>query len=67
MKELLYQENIMYVSVTNFLAAYLVQGLTLKRLGYFGGWKEGGGGGHDGPPLRSQPWIARSPQKFAQW
>ena len=39
--------------------------LTLIRLGYFGGWKDWGG--HDGPPLRSQPWIARSPRKFAQW
>ena len=33
--------------------------LTLIRLGYFGGWK--------GPPFRSRPWIAWSPQKFAQW
>ena len=29
-----------------------LQFLTLIRLGYFGGWKDwGGGGGHDGPPL----------------
>ena len=27
----------------------------------------GGGGGHDGPPLRSRPLIAQSPRKFAQW
>ena len=39
--------------------------LTLKRLGYFGSWKNWGG--LIGPPLRSRPWIARSPQKFAQW
>ena len=39
--------------------------LTLIRLGYFGGWERlgGGGGGHDGPPLISRPWIARSPAK----
>ena len=40
--------------------------LTLKRLGYFGSWKYWGGG-PIGPPLRSRPWIVRSPQKFAQW
>ena len=49
----------------------LCRDLTLNRLGYFGGWKDWGGGG-GGPggmmaPLRSQPWIARSPRKLAQW
>ena len=39
--------------------------LTLIRLGYFGGWKDWGG--HDGPPLRSRPWITRSLRKFPQW
>ena len=41
--------------------------LTLIRLGYFGGWKDWGGGGHNGPPLRSRPWIVWSPRKFPQW
>ena len=40
--------------------------LTLKRLGYFGGWKDWGGG-HDGPPLRSRPWDRAIAAKFAQW
>ena len=37
--------------VTDNLFLFHEDGLTLKRLGYFGGWKDwGGGGGHDGPP-----------------
>ena len=41
------------VIFVNFPESVLVEmsTLTLKRLGYFGGWKDGeGGGGHDGPP-----------------
>ena len=48
-------------SVENQKGAITIN-LTLKKLGYFGGWKDWVGG-----PLRSRPWIARSPRKFAQW
>ena len=39
--------------------------LNPKKTGLFGSWKNwGGGGAFRAPPLRSRPWIARSPQKL---
>ena len=56
-----------FVTILNVKLHKSVTALTLKRLGYFGSWKNWGGGGPVRPPLRSRPWITRSPQKFAQW